>query len=314
MILRDIFYLQKNDRDALLAIIIAMTVLMGLIFLFNREPSETAQKENDSIQTYRTEHATSQNPVYYKEGYQIKEAFPFDPNTADSVQFKRLGLQAWQIKSILHYRAKGGVYSRPSDFARVYGLTKRQYEALAPFIRIADDYKPASDFYRNEPYRQQKRYNRPDITATTRSTTPENEKIYSYPHKLNPGQHININTADTTELQKIPGIGSYYAKMIIRYRDRLGGFAAAEQLNEIDGIPESALAFIHIDANHIHKLDINKLNLNQLRQHPYLNFYQAKEICDYRRQRGPIKSLEELKLLKDFPPAEIERLTPYISF
>ena len=44
MILRDIFYLQKNDRDALLAIIIAMTVLMGLIFLFNREPSETAQK------------------------------------------------------------------------------------------------------------------------------------------------------------------------------------------------------------------------------------------------------------------------------
>ena len=68
--------------------------------------------------------------------------------------------------------------------------------------------------------------------------------------------------------------------MIIRYRDRLGGFAAAEQLNEIEGIPESALAFIHIDANHIHKLDINKLNLNQLRQHPYLNFYQAKEICD----------------------------------
>ena len=131
---------------------------------------------------------------------------------------------------------------------------------------------------------------------------------------MSPGQHININTADTTELQKIPGIGSYYAKMIIKYRDRLGGFAAAEQLNEIEGIPESALAFIHIDANHIHKLDINKLNLNQLRKHPYLNFYQAKEICDYRRQRGPIKSLEELKLLKDFPPAEIERLTPYISF
>ena len=314
MILRDIFYLQKNDRDVLLAIIIAMTVLMGLIFLFNREPSETAKKENDSIQTYRTEHATSQNPVYYKEGYQIKEAFPFDPNTADSVQFKRLGLQAWQIRSILHYRAKGGVYSRPSDFARVYGMTKRQYEALAPFIRIADDYKPASDFYGNEPYYQQKRYNRPSVTATTHSTTPGKEKVYSYPHKLSPGQHININTADTTELQKIPGIGSYYAKMIIKYRDRLGGFAGTEQLNEIEDFPKSAVAFIHIDANHIHKLDINKLNLNQLRKHPYLNFYQAKEICDYRRQRGPIKSLEELKLLKDFPPAEIERLTPYISF
>ena len=58
----------------------------------------------------------------------------------------------------------------------------------------------------------------------------------------------------------------------------------------------------------------NKLTLNQLRNHPYLNFYQAKEICDYRRQRGPIKSLNELKLLKDFPPDEIERLKPYICF
>ena len=314
MKIRDIFYLQRNDRDALLAIIIAMTVLMGLIFLFNREPSEAAQQENDSIQTSRIEHATSQKPVYYKEGNQIKEAFPFDPNTADSVQFKRLGLQAWQIRNILHYRAKGGVYSRPSDFARVYGMTKRQYEALAPFIRIADDYKPASDFYGNEPYYQQKRYNRPSVTATTHSTTPGNEKVYSYPHKLSPGQHIDINTADTTELQKIPGIGSYYAKMIIKHRDRLGGFAGTEQLNEIEGFPQSALAFILIDANQIHKLDINKLTLNQLRKHPYLNFYQAKEICDYRRQRGPIKSLEELKLLKDFPPDEIERLTPYISF
>ena len=44
MRLKDIFYLQRNDRDALLAIMIAMTVLMGLIFLFNREPSETVQK------------------------------------------------------------------------------------------------------------------------------------------------------------------------------------------------------------------------------------------------------------------------------
>ena len=75
MKLRDIFYLQRNDRDALLAIIIAMTVLMGLIFLFNREPSETARQENDSIQTSRIEHATSQKPVYYKEENQIMRLF-----------------------------------------------------------------------------------------------------------------------------------------------------------------------------------------------------------------------------------------------
>ena len=153
---------------------------------------------------------------------------------------------------------------------------------------------------------------KPDRKA---SNAPDQEaKVYSYPHKLKAGEHIAINRADTTELMKIPGIGSYYARTIVKYRDKLGGFASAEQLAEIEGFPESAIAFIQIDADNIHRLNINKLTLNQLRNHPYLNFYQAKEICDYRRQRGPIKSLNELKLLKDFPPDEIERLKPYICF
>lgn len=113
---------------------------------------------------------------------------------------------------------------------------------------------------------------------------------------------------------KIPGIGSYYAKSITRYREQLGGFASINQLKEIDGLPEEALSFIKITPGEVRKLNINSLSLNQLRRHPYLNFYQAKEICDYRRLRGPFKSLEELKLLKNFPPAEIERLKPYIIF
>ena len=60
-------------------------------------------------------------------------------------------------------------------------------------------------------------------------------KVYSYPHKLRANEHIEINGADTTLLMKIPGIGSYYASRIVRYRERLGGFASAQQLEEIDG-------------------------------------------------------------------------------
>ena len=44
------------------------------------------------------------------------------------------------------------------------------------------------------------------------------------------------------------------------------------------------------------------------------NFYQARDICDYRRLHGPIKSLHQLSLLKTFPPAQIERLEPYVSY
>ena len=91
-------------------------------------------------------------------------------------------------------------------------------------------------------------------------------------------------------------------------------FASARQLEEIDGLPESAIAYIKIDEQQIRKMNLNKLTLNQLKKHPYLNFYQAKEICDYRRLKGPLHSIEDLKLLKDFPPDEIDRLKPYICF
>ena len=71
--------------------------------------------------------------------------------------------------------------------------------------------------------------------------------------------------------------------------------------------------FVVRDA-HPQQLNVNLLTLQQLRKHPYINFYQAKAIVDYRRLHGNLKSLQDLRLSKDFPPEVIERLTPYVTF
>lgn len=341
---KDIFYLQKKDRQALLTLLAIMIVCVSLTFLIQEKQNDapatsqldsTNSNQEKDASSAKIHHASKSHPLYSKEEGMVHELFPFDPNTASAEDFERLGLESWQARSIIRFREKGGIFSRPSDFARVYGITKRTYEVLLPFIQIADDYKPAADFYGKEGYGRsrrrytpyynnrrnydrEERYGRYDLdnasSSEGKAEGKTDTKVYSYPHKLRANEHIEINGADTTLLMKIPGIGSYYASRIVRYRERLGGFASAQQLEEIDGLPESTIAYIKIDNQQIRKLNLNKLTLNQLKKHPYLNFYQAKEICDYRRQRGPIKSLEELKLLKDFPPAEIERLTPYISF
>ncbi len=326
MKLRDFFYLQKNDRQALLTLLAIIIVCITLVLTFgflDKGKDDVAPIISTNAPTHK--HATKEHPMYYKEEGDMvpHELFTFDPNTADSADFVRLGLAPWQARSIMRYRAKGGIFGKPSDFARVYGLSKKTYETLLPFIHIADDYKPAADFYgqdnytyrkshTNEAYSYEKDSKGNDMGKET--NLEKDGKVYSYPHKLKAGQKIAINTADTTELTKIPGIGSYYAKAIVRYREHLGGFANIQQLEEIENFPTSALVYIHIDTEHIRKLNINQLSLSQLRKHPYLNYYQAKAICDYRRMRGPLKSLEELRLLKDFPPAEIERLQPYVTF
>lgn len=336
---KDIFYLQKKDRQALLTLLAIMIVCFSLTFLIQEKPenapvtsqldSTNSNQEKDATSSM-VHHATKSHPLYSKEEGMVHELFPFDPNTASAEDFERLGLESWQARSIIRFREKGGIFSRPSDFARVYGITKRIYEVLLPFIQIADDYKPAADFYGKEGYgrsrrrytpyynNREERYRRyaQDNTSPSegKAEGKSEAKVYSYPHKLRANEHIEINGADTTLLMKIPGIGSYYASRIVRYRERLGGFASAQQLEEIDGLPESAIAYIKIDYQQIRKMNLNKLTLNQLKKHPYLNFYQAKEICDYRRLNGPLHSIEDLKLLKDFPPDEIDRLKPYICF
>lgn len=336
---KDIFYLQKKDRQALLTLLAIMIVCVSLTFLIqekSEDDSVTSQldstnsnQEKDATSSM-VHHASKSHPLYSKEEGMVHELFPFDPNTASAEDFERLGLESWQARSIIRFREKGGIFSRPSDFARVYGITKRTYEVLLPFIQIADDYKPAADFYGKEGYGRSRRRYTPyynDREERYRRYAQDNTspsegkaegktgtKVYSYPHKLRANEHIEINGADTTLLMKIPGIGSYYASRIVRYRERLGGFASARQLEEIDGLPESSIAYIKIDEQQIRKMNLNKLTLNQLKKHPYLNFYQAKEICDYRRLKGPLHSIEDLKLLKDFPPDEIERLKPYICF
>lgn len=335
---KDIFYLQKKDRQALLTLLAIMIVCVSLTFLIQEKQNdapETSQLDSTNsnqekdASSAKIDHASKSHPLYSKEEGMVHELFPFDPNTASAEDFERLGLESWQARSIIRFREKGGIFSRPSDFARVYGITKRTYEVLLPFIQIADDYKPAADFYGKEGYgrsgrrytpyynnreERYRRYDQDNASSEGKAEDKTETKVYSYPHKLKANEHIEINGADTTLLMKIPGIGSYYASRIVRYRERLGGFASAQQLEEIDGLPESSIAYIKIDEQQIRKMNLNKLTLNQLKKHPYLNFYQAKEICDYRRLKGPLHSIEDLKLLKDFPPDEIERLKPYICF
>lgn len=310
--IKEFFYLQRDDRRAVLTLLALAVVALSLIFWLGESssPPPTA-KETNSREKANREYAngrTSSAEKYYKVEEVKAERFPFDPNTADSTQLLRLGLAPWQVRSIYRYRAKGGIFRQPSDFARLYGLTRKQYRELRPYIRISPDYLPAADYY--APRRTGNNARSVDSSATK----APRYNTYTARHKLRPGEHIAINSADTTQLQKIPGIGSAYARMIIRYRERLGGFTTMAQVLESGPVPESALRYITIDATQVRKLNINKLSLNQLRRHPYINFYQAKAICEYRRLHGPLHSLEELRFSPDFPPAQIERLQPYVTF
>lgn len=280
----------------LLAVVVLSAVVVGIM-----------DKGGMSSQLARTDSLTADSSIrkaVVRRGVQYiynvetgrRKLSAFDPNTADSTLLLSLGLQPWQVRSIYRYRAKGGIYRQPSDFARLYGLTVKQYKELLPYIHISDEYKPAAEVY-----------GRTDAVRSGRDTL-------RYPVKLQPGQYVTLDDADTASLRKVPGIGRYYASRIVRYRNDLGGYVSVAQLSEIEGIPEAALSYFRVTGGAVRKLNLNRLTLNELKHHPYINFYQARRIIDYRRLKGSLHSIDDLRLLKDFSQRDIERLRPYVEF
>ena len=149
-------------------------------------------------------------------------------------------------------------------------------------------------------------------TVKQRQSLPKKEyvKAFKYPE----GTLVDVNSADTTELKKIPGIGSGIADGIVRYRERLGGFYALSQLEEVKHVTPELLKWFKLENDSTRKLEINKASLDKLRAHPYLTFYQAKVIVEHRRKKGPIKSLSQLALYEEFTEKDLERLSAYVSF
>lgn len=154
-------------------------------------------------------------------------------------------------------------------------------------------------YKQNDAYKPYKKYDRDTIR---------------YPIKIKLGEHINLASADTTMLKKVPGIGSGWAKAIVSYGERLGGYVNVGQLKEIEDFPLESLPFFEVRNIHTKRLNLNTLSVQQLRRHPYINFYMARQIVDYRRLKGKLTNLSQLRLLKDFPPEVIERLQPYVCF
>jgi len=295
MRLSDFFYIRKSDRQILLALLVIIVVALVVLSYGGEDNPQVSSQYVDSVSVLPKEKERKiHRPYYDNQQKRSSERFYFDPNTADSTQLLRLGLPERVVRNIYKYRASGGVFRQKEDFARIYGLTVKDYRELSAYIRISSDYQLAADCIKVE-----KTYSRDTLRFPEKVQTPES---------------IDLNAMDTASYKKVPGIGSYYARKIAEYGRRLGGFVSIDQLDEIEDFPSDSKQYFRIQSAETHKMRINNLSLNELKKHPYINYYQAKAIVDYRRLHGPIHDLNDLHLLRDFPEEAIARLRPYVVY
>lgn len=131
---------------------------------------------------------------------------------------------------------------------------------------------------------------------------------------------VELNSADTTRLKMLRGIGSGYAKMIVAYREKLGGFYATSQLLEVYKFPDETYQKIKhqlsVDTTLIRKIKINEVTVKELKSHPYISYYQALSIVENRELQPAMRynSLYDMVVDEDLKEEDILRVAPYFSF
>lgn len=301
---KDFFYYSKGERRAVILLIVLIVLILGLQVVIPfvgrgvvaEGVSRDSFAEMDSFLAGIREMEVKRVVAYSKEKSSRREVVlsPFDPNSADSIELSRLGLPSFIVRNVLKYRQAGGRFQDADAFSRIYGLTEEQFALLRPYIRIAEVFRRKKDTLRR-------------VKMERRDTLV----VYKYPE----GTLVELNSADTAELKKIPGIGSGIARAIVAYRTKLGGYYELPQLREAtDNVTPDMLKWFKLEKAPFHRINVNKTSLDRLRAHPYLNFYQAKVIVEYRRKKGRIKSLSQLSLYEEFTGKDLERLSHYLAF
>ena len=285
----DPFVISKRSKRGLLVLILAS---LGLIFFprvymfFQKEEAFVINSEKiaEFERTHKKFEKRNYSNYYSKKKKYKAPDSKFNPNTYTLSDWINLGLSAKQSVVVLKFTSRG-IYTE-EDLKRIFVIPDVLFELIRDSVIYPERFQ-------NSPNQESFKKQVKQITL------------------------INLNTADTTEFMKIYGVGAFYAKQIIRYREKLGGFFKKEQLFEVWKMTPEAYDkikdHVFISEKDVKRININSVTIEELKVHPYLKWNQANSIVKMRIQRNGFKNIEELKESVLIDSETYEKLFPYLS-
>ena len=298
---KEYFSFTKKELNGLLVfcILIALTALFPTVYSFFVVPEtydySAFEKE---IAAFKASAVRGNNHKYNAypsedadESSASAELFVFDPNTLSAEGWESLGLTDRQVKVIQNYVSKGGKFYKKEDLKKIYSITPAIYTRLEPYIDVPSQFRKEDKV----------------------QYSGKDQRVYQKVRAV-----VELNSADSAQLEMLQGIGPAFASRIVRYRNRLGGFYRKEQLREVYGL-DSALYQrlqnqITLDPLLIRRVQVNIASSDDFKKHPYLTYKQINAIIKYRQQHGSYKSVQELKSVAILNEEVLSKIEPYLSF
>lgn len=305
--LRNFFGFSRTETNGFIILIILMVVILSMPFISRKIYSsyeKPLQSTKDKIHLNSLLSTLKDNIESKSEAIKEKKYQTFDLNKSTAQQLSESGFPEFLAERIIKYREKVKPFESKEDLLNIYGIDSAFYQEIQPYITISK--------LKKDPVVESKK------VSTAKHQIDNQEKP---PKELKKTKFVrfDLNKADSTQLQKIYGIGPAYSKRIIKYRDYLGGFHSLNQLNEVYGLKEENLDSLK---NHVYiedqltlkKLKVNQLDADSLVQHPYISYKEANLIVNYRKQHGEFKSVPDLLSIKVLDSSWVKKVSPYITF
>lgn len=240
-------------------------------------------------------------------------------NGADTTELMTVkGIGPTFARRIVKYRKLIGGFQSKEELLKVYGIDEERYAGIAPQVYVVP--LPGSDTASVDDKGQE------EFETEEASIPPKEEFANASPSepkftpKVRPElASVDLNTADSTQLVTVPGIGGKTARTLIKYRKRIFFFHSLDQLAEVWGIRPENLErmkpYLRIGpTGAFPHLQVNAHSQEELARHGYLSPKQAGLIIAYRDQHGDFSSVEDLKQIRAIDHALWEKLGPYLLF
>jgi len=277
--IKDYFQFNKKERNGIL-LLSCLLLLLILFYQFSHLLKQESRTDFSSFEKALAELEYEQEPNIEK---QKDSLFYFNPNTLADKGWLVLGLPSTKLSVLRNFQKSGAIFKTKTDLKNCFAITDEFYEKVYKYISIPKIKK----------------------TETPSIKTKKTRQI------------VELNHADSLQLISINGVGPFYAKQILKYRKELGGFRNYDQLTEIWGLENLEIQKLKqqtsIDTLHIRKVNVNAIELEQLKLHPYLNYKQAKMILNYRKQHGDFKQVKDIRKIKPISPELFRKIAPYLK-
>jgi len=291
------FWYNKSQRSGILFLVLVIIILQFIYIYVDFYSDEIQNTETPELLAFQQQ-IDSLKVVEIKK--RKPKIFPFNPSFITDYKGYKLGMSVAEIDRLLAFRKKGKYINSAKEFQQVTKISDSLLTKISPYFKFPDWV-----IKRNK---HKSSYSNVISSRVKKSRFKKNTFIST----------TDLNRATAEDLQTISGIGKYFSKKIINYRERLQGFTYPVQLYEVYNldkkIAHKVLAVFTItEKPTISKINVNIATFKEVLKNPYINYDLCKKIFEYRDEVAELQSILELKNIDGFPLDKYERIILYLE-